>query len=71
MTNFIFKSSARTTDLQKISQLINLLLNEQRHQRSDLSQIKSTLDYIIKIINHKDTLDYFSNGNSADSKSGD
>ncbi len=40
MTNFIFKSPS---DLQKISQQVKVLLNEQRHQRSDLNEIKLML----------------------------
>ncbi len=58
MTNFIFKS--KTSDLQKIPHQLLRLLDEQRNQRSDLAQIKRTLDYIIKIMNHQDTMDYFS-----------
>ncbi len=48
MTNFIFKSPS---DLQKISQQIKVLLNEQVHQRSDLSEIKFMLH---KLQNNKD-----------------
>ncbi len=59
MTNFIFKSKG-TSDLQKMYHYIDMILNEQRNQRSDLAQIKRTLDYIIKIMNHQDTMDYFS-----------
>ncbi len=40
MTNFIFKSPS---DLQKISQQIKVLLNEQKLQRSDLNEIKYML----------------------------
>ncbi len=40
MTNFIFKSPS---DLQKISQQIKVLLNEQVQQRSDLAEIKFML----------------------------
>ena len=56
----LFLSPKGTSDLQKIFQYIDMLLNEQRNQRSDLAQIKRTLDYIIKIMNHQDTIDYFS-----------
>ncbi len=45
MTNFIFKSSK---DLQKISQQLQVLLNEQRHQRSDLKVI---IDGVRKLTN--------------------
>ncbi len=52
--------SPKTSDLQKLF-LNNLtILAEQRNQRADLAQIKRTLDYIIKIMNHQDTMDYFS-----------
>ncbi len=49
MTNFIFKSVS--TDLQKISQQLKILLVEQRQQRSDLSEIKFMLH---KLQNNKD-----------------
>jgi len=39
MTNFIFKSSERTTDLQKINHSIEVVLHEQRRQRADLADI--------------------------------
>ncbi len=48
MTNFIFKSPS---DLQKISQQIKVILAEQVHQRSDLSEIKFMLH---KLQNNKD-----------------
>ncbi len=44
MTNFIFKSPS---DLQKISQYIQVLLKEQRAQRSDLAEIKSLLTRLV------------------------
>ncbi len=56
MTNFIFKSPS---DLQKISQQVKVLLAEQVHQRSDLSEIKFMLH---KMQNNKDlqtTVDKF------------
>ncbi len=58
--NKLFLSPRGTSDLQKFNQSIDFILNEQRNQRSDLAQIKRTLDYIIKIMNHQDTMDYFS-----------
>ncbi len=48
MTNFIFKSG--NADLQKISQLIQLLLSEQKHQRIDLASIKSQLHKVINTL---------------------
>ncbi len=70
MTNFIFKSSARTTDLQKISQLINLALNEQRHQRSDLSEIKFMINKLLTNKDLKDQVDKYY-GPTADPLPGD
>ncbi len=49
MTNFIFKSVS--TDLQKISQQLKILLVEQRQQRSDLAEIKFMCH---KLQNNKD-----------------
>ncbi len=51
--------SPKTSDLQKLFKYNCALLAEQRAQRSDLAQIKRTLDYIIKIMNHQDTMEYF------------
>ncbi len=56
----LFLSPKGTSDFQKIFQSFDYILNEQRAQRSDLASIKRTLDYIIKIMNHQDTMDYFS-----------
>ncbi len=56
----LFLSPKGTSDFQKMFQSLDYILNEQRHQRSDLAHIKRTLDYIIKIMNHQDTMDYFS-----------
>ncbi len=56
----LFLSPKGTSDFQKIFQSFDYLLNEQRHQRADLATIKRTLDYIIKIMNHQDTMDFFS-----------
>ncbi len=53
-------SSPKDFGLTKIYSKIDLVLNEQLNQRSDLFQIKRTLDYVIKIMNHQDTIDYFS-----------
>ncbi len=52
--------SPKTSDLQKLFQHNLVILSEQRNQRADLAQIKRTLDYIIKIMNHQDTMDFFS-----------
>ncbi len=60
MTNFIFKSKEDFGLLKKLANNVEVLLNEQRHQRADLASMNATLKYIIKIMNHQDTLDYFS-----------
>jgi len=39
MKNFIFKSKVKTSDLYKISIKLDIILTEQRHQRSDLAHI--------------------------------
>ncbi len=57
MTNFIFKSQ---WTYKKLANTLEAIQNEQRHQRGDLASINATLKYIIKIMNHQDTLDYFS-----------
>ncbi len=56
----LFLSPKGTSDFQKILQSLDYLLSEQRNQRADLAHLKRTLDYIIKIMNHQDTMDYFS-----------
>ncbi len=58
MKNFIFKSSDFGL-IKNVSIKLETILAEQRHQRSDLAQITTTLKYIIKIMNHQDTMDYF------------
>ncbi len=56
MTNFIFKSPS---DLQKISQQIKVLLAEQVHQRSDLSEIKFMLHKLQSNKDLQDTVDKY------------
>ncbi len=56
MTNFIFKSHET---YKKLCQQLEMLLNEQRHQRSDLNEIKYMLH---KLLTNKDlqtTVDKF------------
>ncbi len=56
MTNFIFKSQGT---YKKLANLLEILLNEQRHQRADLNEIKFMLH---KLLNNKDlqtTVDKF------------
>ncbi len=56
MTNFIFKSPS---DLQKISQQVKVLLAEQVHQRSDLSEIKFMLHKLQTNKDLQDTVDKY------------
>ncbi len=56
MTNFIFKSPS---DLQKISQQVKVLLNEQRAQRSDLNEIKYMLHKLQSNKDLQDTVDKY------------
>ncbi len=56
MTNFIFKSPS---DLQKISQQIKVILAEQVHQRSDLSEIKFMLHKLQSNKDLQDTVDKY------------
>ncbi len=51
MTNFIFKSS---TTLKKLANKLEVILNEQVQQRSDLAEIKYMLH---KLQNNKDLED--------------
>ncbi len=46
MKNFIFKSKDKSSDLYKIQISLELILREQRHQRSDLSHIIKQVDNI-------------------------
>ncbi len=45
MKNFIFKSKVKSSDLYKIQIKLDLLLTEQRHQRSDLVHIIKQLEF--------------------------
>ncbi len=57
MTNFIFKSQEAT--YKKLANTLSVLLSEQRHQRSDLAEIKFMLH---KLLTNKDlqtTVDKF------------
>ncbi len=56
MTNFIFKSPS---DLQKISQQIQVILTEQRKQRGDLAMILYKCDRLINNKNLQKQVDDF------------
>ncbi len=56
MTNFIFKSS---TTLKKLANTLLLILNEQRHQRSDLAEIKFMLHKLQNTSDLQETVDKF------------
>ena len=50
MNNFIFKSANRLTkndSIPELAHLIDIVLKEQRHQRSDLRDIKLMLNKLI------------------------
>ncbi len=58
MTNFIFKSQ---TTFKKISNQLELILAEQRHQRSDLQQVITLLQFLKNDHNLQKTVDdYYS-----------
>ncbi len=66
MKNFIFKSSARTPDLQKIVQVlllkINLIQKEQRAARLDLAAIKLDLTKLLNTSALQKQVDDFYDG---------
>ncbi len=49
MKNFIFKSKDKSSDLYKIHVALELLLTEQRHQRSDLAHIIKQINNITNV----------------------
>ncbi len=54
MTNFIFKSPAT---YKKLASQLDVILSEQRHQRSDLQYIKNILVYLKNDKNLQKTVD--------------
>ncbi len=56
MTNFIFKSS---TTLKKLANTLEVILNEQRHQRSDLASVLRKLDVLINDKHLQKTVDEY------------
>ncbi len=55
MKNFIFKSKLGNSDLYKIQIKLELLLTEQRHQRSDLAHIIKQVNNITSVPFSEDT----------------
>ncbi len=55
MKNFIFKSKSKIVDLYKIQTKLDMLLTEQRHQRSDLAHIIKQVDNITNVPMSEDT----------------
>ncbi len=55
MKNFIFKSKSKISDLYKIQTKLDMLLTEQRHQRSDLAHIMKLMNMITNVSVRKDT----------------
>ncbi len=49
MKNFIFKSKSKIVDLYKIQTKLDMLLTEQRHQRSDLAHIIKQINNITNV----------------------
>ncbi len=49
MKNFIFKSKDKSSDLYKIQVSLELILREQRHQRSDLAHIIKQIDAVSSV----------------------
>ncbi len=56
MTNFIFKSQGT---YKKLTNNLEVLLNEQRHQRADLTEIKFMLHKLLHNKDLQDTVDKF------------
>ncbi len=68
MTNFIFKSQGT---YKKLANQLEVLLNEQKHQRCDLTEIKYMLH---KLLTNKDlqkTVDDFYSKDDGNSQDGD
>ncbi len=55
MKNFIFKSKSKIVDLYKIQTKLDMLLTEQRHQRSDLAHIIKQVNNITSVPVPEDT----------------
>ncbi len=55
MKNFIFKSKSKIVDLYKIQTKLDMLLTEQRHQRSDLAHIIKQVNNITNVPVSEDT----------------
>ncbi len=55
MKNFIFKSKDKSSDLYKIQVSLELILREQRHQRSDLAHITRLITLVTPIPVSEDT----------------
>ncbi len=71
MTNFIFKSQGT---YKKLANTLGILLNEQRHQRADLTEIKFMLHKLLLNTDLQDTVDKFyenSPGNEVESPDSD
>ncbi len=58
MNKFLFKSS-QDSDFQKLINKLDMILTEQRHQRSDLSIITAMIDKLINSTNLQKQVDEF------------
>ncbi len=55
MKNFIFKSKSKIVDLYKIQTKLDMLLTEQRHQRSDIAHIIKQVNNITNVPHTEET----------------
>ncbi len=64
MTNFIFKSS---TTLKKLANTLEVILNEQRHQRNDLASLIRSMRLVTNQFNLEKTVKgYYSDKEEGD-----
>ncbi len=64
MTNFIFKSS---TTLKKLANTLEVILNEQRHQRNDLASLIRSMRLVTNQFNLENTVKgYYSDQDKLD-----
>jgi len=65
MTNYLFKSGQKP-DLQIIRNQLEMLLDEQRHQRSDLRQVIKMLQTLLNNANLQKQVDEYFEEDSKD-----
>ncbi len=62
----LFSSPSNAPDLQKLFQSIEIIKNEQRHQRMDLATIKNQLHTLIKDLALQKQVDEYFDSDSRD-----